>query len=378
MDGFAFYYIESNLVCAIVFGILLIHNRFNLDRQEKQVKFDRALAAFLLYFLTDCFWAAIVSGMIPKTRFSVVSNTFLLYIFMAATTYYWLDYVMAVERIPNRNKPIHRFAAALPFLLSTLALIVNYIVAPQFLINDSLDTMPGFSVYLVAVPYIYLAAILFYTVRMAREDENHAEKRRHLFIGFFPLMTIAGGLVQMVLLPYAPIYCFTSMILMLIFYIQSIEYRVSQDPLTSLNNRGQLTRYCAQRANLYREGRQTVAIMMDIDGFKLINDNYGHAEGDRALMIVAEALKRAVNNHSTPCFLGRYGGDEFIMITHPVDLEEIDPFIGEVRSDIEKADTAYELILSAGYDALKGEQDTIQSCIERADRQLYLDKRHPR
>ena len=332
MDGFAFYYIESNLVCAIVFGILLIHNRFNLDRQEKQVKFDRALAAFLLYFLTDCFWAAIVSGMIPKTRFSVVSNTFLLYIFMAATTYYWLDYVMAVERIPNRNKPIHRFAAALPFLLSTLALIVNYIVAPQFLINDSLDTMPGFSVYLVAVPYIYLAAILFYTVRMAREDENHAEN----------------------------------------------EYRVSQDPLTSLNNRGQLTRYCAQRANLYREGRQTVAIMMDIDGFKLINDNYGHAEGDRALMIVAEALKRAVNNHSTPCFLGRYGGDEFIMITHPVDLEEIDPFIGEVRSDIEKADTAYELILSAGYDALKGEQDTIQSCIERADRQLYLDKRHPR
>ena len=76
MHSFAVYYIESNIVCMLVFGILLIHNYFNIDRQEKQIKFDHVLIAFMLYFLIDCFWAAIVAEMIPKNRFTVVTNVF--------------------------------------------------------------------------------------------------------------------------------------------------------------------------------------------------------------------------------------------------------------------------------------------------------------
>ena len=45
MKGFAVYYIEANVVCMIIFGILLIHNHFNIDRQEKQIRFDRVLTA---------------------------------------------------------------------------------------------------------------------------------------------------------------------------------------------------------------------------------------------------------------------------------------------------------------------------------------------
>ena len=154
MHSFAVYYIESNLVCVIVFGILLLHNYFNIDRQEKQIKFDHALIAFMLYFLTDCFWAAIVAEIIPKTRFNIVVNVFLIYLFMAAIIYFWLEFVMAYEQIPGRNLPKNRILMVLPFLLSTAALILNYIIAPQTLINDDMDTLPLYSVYLVAVPYI--------------------------------------------------------------------------------------------------------------------------------------------------------------------------------------------------------------------------------
>ena len=103
-----------------------------------------------------------------------------------------------------------------------------------------------------------MIAILFYTIRMARKEENPSEKRKHLFIGFFPLVTIIGGLVQMLFFPYIPVYCFTCMIIMLIFYIQSIEIRISLDPLTNLNNRGQLKRYISQPSNLHLEGRLSV------------------------------------------------------------------------------------------------------------------------
>lgn len=372
MKGFSFYYIEANIVCVIVFGIILIHNHFNIDRQEKQIKFDHVLLAFIFYFLTDSVWAGIVDGVFPRSLFSIV--TFLLYIGMAAITYFWLEYVMAYEQAPHRNRPINRFAVLFPFIVSTTLLVLNFILAPEKLISDTLETQPLFTVYLSAVPDIYMIAILFYTIRRARREENPAERRKHLFIGAFPLMVSVFGLLGEMINPYAPTFCYTCLILMLVFYIQSLELRVSQDPLTQLNNRGQLERYCVQRANLYIEGRKTAVVMMDIDKFKSINDTYGHAEGDRALQIVAGALKTVINSHSMPSFLCRYGGDEFILIVHPTDFGEMDPLIQEIRTEIQKAKCAYPLSVSAGYEVLCGEADTIQDCIRRADRKLYEEK----
>jgi len=315
MTGFSFYYIEANLVCAIVFGIILLHNHFNIDRQEKQIKFDHALLAFIVYFLMDSAWAGVVDGLLPSSLFSVV--TFLIYISMAAIIYFWLEYVMAYEQVPNRNHPARRFAILLPFLISTIALVINYIVAPQALINATMQTQPLFTLYLSLVPDLYMILILFYTIRRAHREENPAERRKHLFIGALPLMVSVAGLLGEMINPYAPVFCFASLILMLIFYIEAVELRVSQDPFTRLNNRGQLERYCGQRGNLYLDNRRTVVVMMDIDKFKIINDTHGHAEGDRALITVSDALKKVVNRHSMPSFLCRYGGDEFILIAHP-------------------------------------------------------------
>lgn len=372
MKGFSFYYIEANIVCVIVFGIILIHNHFNIDRQEKQIKFDHALLAFIFYFLADSVWAGIVDGVFPRSLFNII--VFLLYVGMAAITYFWLEYVMAYEQAPHRNRPINRFAVIFPFIVSTILLVLNFIMAPGKLISDTLETQPLFLVYLSAVPDIYMIAILFYTIRRARREENPAERRKHLFIGAFPLIVSVFGLLGEMINPYAPTFCYTCLILMLVLYIRSLDLRISQDPLTQLNNRGQLEKYCAQRANLYIEGRETVVVMMDIDKFKSINDTYGHAEGDRALQIVAGALKTVINSHSMPSFLCRYGGDEFILIVHPADVGEMDQLIQEIRTEIQKEKCAYPLSISAGYEVLRGDADTIQDCIERADRKLYEEK----
>ena len=375
MGNFAPYYIESNLVCVIVFGILLIHNHFSIDRQEKQIKFDHVLIAFMLYFLADSVWAAITGGLLPKTPFLVFLDIFLIYIFMAAIVYFWLYFVMAFEQVPHRNRKINRFAVIFPFLVSTIALILHFVIAPRMIIDGTLDTQPAYTVYLVTVPCIYMVAILFYTLQKARGEENPLQRRKHLFIGFFPLLSLLGGMVQ-IAMPYVPIYCFMSMILMLVFYIQSILGKVSVDPLTSLNNRGQLMRYTSQKSNLLLDNRKTFAVMMDIDDFKAINDTYGHAEGDRALVTVADSLKTTVNRHSMPSFLCRYGGVEFIMIVHPEKAEEVKQLLSEIRGEVQRHETPYHLGVSAGYDELMGGQDTIESCIQRADKKLYLDKEY--
>ncbi|MDO4989968.1 MAG: GGDEF domain-containing protein [Eubacteriales bacterium] len=380
MRDFVIYYVESNVVCMIVLGLLLVHNRFNIDRQEKQVKFDRVLIVFMLYFLADSFWAAIVAEVIPKTRFTVVADVLAIYVLMVATSYTWLEFVMAVEQAPRRNRPINRFAVLFPFLVSTIALVLTYLFAPHVLLNENYDTLVGYSVFLIVVPDIYIVAILFYALRKAKVEENPIEKRKHFFIGFFPLLVIIGGLIQEVYLPHTPIYCFVVMIMLLIFYIQSLDARISIDPLTKLNNRGQLMLYISQKSNLRMEGRPTFVVMIDVNDFKLINDTYGHAEGDRALILIANSLRQAVRGHSMPIFLGRYGGDEFILVAHPANGQEMTALIREIREQIadcfRTAQTPYILSAGIGSDELMAEPDSFAKCQQRADQKLYLDKKH--
>ena len=376
MDGFATYYIEANLVCASVFTILLVHNHFNIDRQEKQIKYDRVLVAFLLYFLADCFWALVVSETIPKTRFTVILQAFLIFVLMAFSIYFWLEYVMAYEQIPHRNRRKNKFAVIFPFLVATVAMIAQYLIAPQTLIDENLDTKYSYALYLISVPTIYMVAILFYTIKKAKQEKTASEKWKHFIVGVFPLVVLGFGVVQLIF-PYVPIYCFSVLILMLLFYIQALELRISLDPLTQLNNRSQLSRYISQRSNLAVDGRKTVAIMMDIDGFKAINDTYGHAEGDRALVTVSNTLKKTASSIGIPAFICRYGGDEFILIVHPERVEQTEELIENLRKDLLTASegSPYELTVSFGYDELTNENETIEDCIVCADKKLYIEKK---
>ena len=56
MSDYFIYYASANMVGAVVFGIMLIHDCLGVDRQEKQIKYDQALIAFMLYFISDVIW----------------------------------------------------------------------------------------------------------------------------------------------------------------------------------------------------------------------------------------------------------------------------------------------------------------------------------
>ena len=378
MSEYLVFYTEANLVCLIIFALMYAHDRLHADRQEKQIKYDRALLMFMLYFISDTFCAWIIAGALPRTRLSVVAVNFANYLLMAGITYAWLQYDMAVEQVPHRNRSINQFAVLFPFIVSTVALIAVYCVAPGVLLDKDLKVTPIYSVFLIAVPIINIIAAIFYTIRRARTEENPIEKQRHMYIGFFPLTVVAGGIFQIIVLPDTPIFCFCCALLMLILYIQSMEDRISLDALTKLNNRGQLIRYVSQRSNGYRKDRQIYAVMIDVNGFKKINDTYGHAEGDRALVLIANCLREIVNRRGTSIFLSRYGGDEFVLIVPAESEDEIMSLIEEIRAQIEarcvELGTPYLLSVGAGCARLEDRPDSLQKCILRADKHLYLDK----
>ncbi len=87
MSSYFIYYTEANVVCIILFSIMLFRDIFNVDRQEKQIKYDHALVAFMLYFACDILWAGIIAGVLPKNYFTVLSVNFGNYVLMAVITY---------------------------------------------------------------------------------------------------------------------------------------------------------------------------------------------------------------------------------------------------------------------------------------------------
>ena len=379
MSDFFVNYLAANGACIIIFGIMLLRDIFSHDRQERQIKYDHALCAFMFYFVTDVFWVAVIEHVLPFNRTSVILANVANYIAMTMIIYLWLRYVMAFEHIPNRDKKRKRFSILLPHFLSSVALIIHFFVAPQTLIDENLKVRPLFTIYFIAVPIIYIIAVLVYTTRQAMKEKNSMGRRKHFYIGLFPLMVVAGGLLQVLFLKRAPIFSFSCTILMLILYIQSMEKQISIDPLTGLNNRGALHRFASQDLTP-RKDKRTFVMMLDVNDFKAINDSYGHAEGDRALTIVAEALKKTTKNSPNILFLGRFGGDEFVLIMHAQDETEPDALIASIRNTIqikcEIEQTPYAISVGIGYDEFLGGQDTFQKCMQRADHKLYLDKEY--
>lgn len=380
MSDYFIYYASSNIVGAIIFGVMLAHDRFSIDRQEKQLKYDQTLIAFMLYFVSDSIWCAVDSGLVEKTLFRVAITTFTNFILSTAIMFTWLMYVLTVEKIEKRNRPVVKFAILFPFLISTIVLILIYVLNPSLLISDELKSTALFDVFISGVPYIYILAVIIYVIKAAKKEDDPIEKKKHLYIGFFPIMVVVGGLCQMLFMPTLPIFCFAGTIFMLIFHIKSTDDQISTDPLTKLNNRGQLARYVAQENNLRIDGRSTYVIMMDINDFKKINDTYGHAEGDRALVIVAQALVQSIRSSNMPMFLGRYGGDEFILIVHPAKYDELKILVEDIRENVrercKREERPYIVSIGIGYDELLKEPDTYQKCVQRADSKLYLDKEY--
>jgi len=150
------------------------------------------------------------------------------------------------------------------------------------------------------------------------------------------------------------------------------------DSLTFLRNRRSIiTDLQQQVAYAERYGTPLAVSMMDLDGFKSVNDSSGHPAGDKILGIVARALRDRIRQ---PDEIGRYGGDEFLVIlpnsTALAASEQAARLCEHVRSNpIPFGGTIIQLGLSAGIAQFAHGADTWQSLLERADRALYEAKR---
>jgi len=158
---------------------------------------------------------------------------------------------------------------------------------------------------------------------------------------------------------------------------EKLERLATFDSLTGLYNRratlGKL-RELITLANRYKEDFSL--IMLDIDHFKTVNDRYGHLTGDEALEAIATLIRRNIRDTD---IVGRYGGEEFIIILPKTALSSAWVVAERLRSIIEKAqmkDSAgnvFAITVSQGLAGWERDEDAV-SLISRVDEALYKAK----
>lgn len=149
------------------------------------------------------------------------------------------------------------------------------------------------------------------------------------------------------------------------------------DHLTGLFNRQKLNEVLeAEYHRAQRYGSTFSVMLFDIDDFKLVNDNYGHPIGDKVLTEVADILQCNVRVTDT---VGRWGGEEFMVICPETDIEYGAVAAEQLRACIDGFNFSgvEHLTISVGHSCYQ-EDDTLDTLISRTDRALYISKNNGR
>ena len=155
-----------------------------------------------------------------------------------------------------------------------------------------------------------------------------------------------------------------------------LETLAGTDTLTGLFNRRRLLQqFESEVYRMRRTDQSLTAVMFDLDDFKQVNDQHGHHVGDRVLSTVAYLAGELVRGHD---LLARWGGEEFLLLLPDTDIDGAVAVAEKIRAEIARTDFGYDgiklqLTGTFGISGFRPE-DSIESCLRRADDALYRGK----
>ncbi len=168
-----------------------------------------------------------------------------------------------------------------------------------------------------------------------------------------------------------------SIISKLMQQVKTLEETSKLDPLTKVFNRRALSDYLETVCSKENLKYELHLLMIDIDDFKFINDNYGHIAGDKILIFIANIFKRTLRDGDK---IFRYGGEEFVIILNRIEKEKCMQIASRLLKLVSNNNLIYkgetlQVTMSIGTTKLN-EKDTPDSLIIRADEALYKAKKN--
>jgi diguanylate cyclase (GGDEF)-like protein/PAS domain S-box-containing protein len=155
--------------------------------------------------------------------------------------------------------------------------------------------------------------------------------------------------------------------------LEKLQKLALSDTMTELGNRRYAENKLEEKlAEMHRYSHPFGVIYTDVDGFKKINDTYGHGTGDQALKTISKSMLSSVRSFDAIC---RWGGEEFLGIIMNVDQEQLQSIAERMRSLVERSSfTAQERTVNTTISigaTLAKDLDTPDTLLRRADHKMY-------
>lgn len=378
MDTFTLLlYLEVQVICISVFAFLLIKEATNSNKSSDQMVFCWLLFSCIAAFTLDGAWSLVNSASTQGLWALNYALNVLYYIALAANCYLWFLYSEFVQRTPIVHSRKRQYLCAIPALIVCFLALISPFTGALFYLDEAGVYHRG-SLHFVQLVlcYGYLVVSACKALLGGLRAKEYQRQRRLYVLAAFIVPVVVAGVVQ-TLLPGIPAIAAGCAMSVLLVFVNMQDQRISVDPLTQINNRSTLISFLENRIEDAQEHDENFALyLMDVNGFKGINDRYGHLEGDHALERVGLALRTLKTNRSTGVF--RYGGDEFIVVENCDSLPSAQRFCHRIRQAVAQqnayAKAAYPLTVSVGYALYDRSIRTPQELIKRADENLYQMK----
>ncbi|MDO5852501.1 MAG: GGDEF domain-containing protein [Thermoplasmata archaeon] len=363
------FYEGMGLFCLALLGVLYVSALLSHDNSNIQRMFRWTILASAATVCCDICGGAVYQG---EYGAAVTWAVNIAYTFSESTAYLlWaLHYLASRGRFPKGR-------ALVPWVLPACLAVALCLMSP---FNGAYISVDAAGVYsrgplhplytvVVALPVVVVTLESLYRMVAARRKSDFI--REFAMVSFIiPLLVCA---ILQVMWYDIPVLACGLTVGLLFVYINIQNQKITEDPITGLNNRFRMAQYIESRYERCRDwdGALYVAVM-DIDHFTDIVAQHGN--GDGTLIRVACALRGVCGTRD--CFIAKFGGDEFLVARDYGTREEFESICDDVRARMEElsAELPYDLRLSIGTAGYAG-QPTPRQLFDEADAAMYADKR---
>lgn len=362
----SFSVLTANIISILLIGTLYLANRQKVEYDRDMRLLQQMMVTIGIANISDCcvYYLAGSSNIVIKVLvFLSGSGLFLGNVMIG---YLWAKFIMVHMNIPfsDIRRNIYRTIG----LISIVLLVINIFYPLVFSVSDG-RYQRGFAyiIFLIFAAFYILDSLYLYVKRVKK---NGSLKLFPVHIFLIPV--ILGVVIQAFFVEIA--ITWTSIAISVAGIMTALKNEIIfTDCLTGLYNRVYLEFLHKRACN--KKDCWVSGIMIDLNGFKQINDNYGHAEGDLALCIVADLLRKSFSEYGV---VTRYAGDEFVIMLNTTDDQLIQKIIKSAKKNFvtenEKNDKLYQLSASMGYAITNLSNETIDDFMNRIDEQMYQDK----
>ena len=366
--------IQTNLIS--IFLLLIIF--YSLIKHANRKYYSNKLY-FILIWSNICVLVLDSITFLVDGQASVFSHIMLMfsmstyYIFHIVIIVFWMLYVSYnIEQSTKRFKYVFIIAGPLFLIHSIFALLS--LAGDYIFYIDSNNMYHRGQYFLMSGVISYF--LMFITVLYTIISRYKLKKTDFWALIVFPIPTMTAGLVQ---IGYSRLtLIWPSMVLsLLIIYIYIQSRLTNTDALTGVYNRREYEYRLSYRLVQKAQNKVISGIMIDINNFKRINDNYCHRVGDVALVQLVEILRNSVRKDD---FIARIGGDEFVIIIESQSESILHEVVARISKNLvifnSNAEHEYQLAISMGigvYDEQK--YDSFQDFFEELDHRMYESKK---